>query len=516
MIRLLPLLTLGCSLVLPGLASRAPAPEHPNLLIISTDEMRWNVMGCAGNRVVRTPNLDRLAAGATRYATAYCVAPICMPSRRSLFTSRYAHVHGVTDNSKQCLANDGEVDLPTLLKHDGYTTGMAGKLHFAPEGPDWSFDFFWTYGKEGPGKLESYPRYVTRKHGPGALRPVPGSQPYPNDPLGKDLGKLGFPKEDSQPWWITDRSIEFLRARKGSGKPFFFFASYKEPHSPYLLTEPYASMYDPAKMVPPPIPAAVARERREALAQGILGPSRHLVDDPEMVKRLLAAYYGHMASVDDNVGRLLGELDRLGMRRNTIVVFTADHGNMTGDLGQWFKGVMYEGSSRIPLMIRAPTDSRFAATFNRGRVVNEIVENTDVLPTVLELAALPIPKGVQGKSLAPLTAGRAPGWKNRAFAARSTMMVRDGRYKLIRDPRQARRGGAGQELYDLQQDPKELKNLAADPAHAARVKQLDAQLDAWLKDRPAPIQVEGLKPPPHLFMTPEARAKYLANKRGDE
>src|SRR5215218_7425821 len=132
--------------------ARAAEPRRPpNILLIMTDEMRWDVMGCAGNPIVKTPNLDALAAGATRYATAYCVAPICMPSRRSLFTGRYAHVHGVTDNGARGLPNDGEVDLPTILKHDGYATAIAGKLHFAPRERAWSFDAFWSFTNEGPG-----------------------------------------------------------------------------------------------------------------------------------------------------------------------------------------------------------------------------------------------------------------------------------------------------------------------------------------------------------------------------
>lgn len=498
-------------------AGRAAEPPRPNILLICTDEMRWDVMGCAGHPMVKTPNLDKLAAGATRYAVAYTPGPICMPSRRSLFTGRYPHVHGVTNNGRQCLANDGEVDLPTLLKHYGYTTGLAGKLHFAPPENDWSFDSFWSFGNEGPHKLRTYPQYVNEKYGGQALRPVPGSQPYPNDPLGRDLGRVKIAKEDYQTYWITDRSIDFLHEQKATGKPFFFFTSYKEPHSPYCECEPYASMYDPAKINPPPIPGWVTRARKDAIANNEAGPSRHLIDDPAMEKALTAAYYGHMTNVDDNVGRLLAEVERLGLTDNTIVAFTSDHGNMLGDLGRWFKGVMYEGSSRIPLMVRAPARSPHAAAFNRGKVVNEIVENIDVLPTLFEMIGLPIPAGVQGRSLIALTSGKAEGWKNRAFAERTTMMVRDGRYKLIRNRHPDAASGSGAyELYDLETDPKEEHDLAAAPEQRDRVKRLAALLDAWQKDRPPPIRVEGLTPPKHLFLDAAARKQFLATKKADD
>jgi arylsulfatase A-like enzyme len=281
--------------------------------------------------------------------------------------------------------------------------------------------------------------------------------------------------------------------------------SYKEPHSPYRMPEPYWSMYDPKDIPAPKIPEQVKAERAEAIRQKQRGPMRHLIDNEEMARVLMAKYLGHVTNVDDNVGRLLKELEDLGLARDTLIVFTADHGNMLGDLGRWFKGVMYEGSSRIPLMIKAPGGSKYAEHFNRGKVVREIVENIDVMPTLCEMIGVPLPKeGIQGRSLTALTAGTEKNWKNRAFAQRTTLMVRTPQYKLIKDERKAKRGGEGAyELYDLTKDPKEEHDLAADPQYKAVVEELAKQIDAWQKDVPPPAEFPGIKPPPFAYTTAE-------------
>jgi arylsulfatase A-like enzyme len=202
--------------------------------------------------------------------------------------------------------------------------------------------------------------------------------------------------------------------------------------------------------------------------------------------------------VDDNVGRLLRRLRELGLAESTLIVFTADHGNMVGDLNRWFKGAMYEGSARIPLLMKAPATSRFAATFNRGAVVSQIVENIDVMPTLCEMAGVSLPSaGIQGRSMTALVAGQAPDWKNRAFAERNSSMVRTAQFKYIHNPRNNERHGGGKaELYDLSKDPLEMNNLAADPAHAAVVRDLAGQLELWQRDNPPVPAMPGVALPP--------------------
>lgn len=462
------------------------AQGRPNILFIMVDEMKWNVMGCEGHPIVKTPNLDRLAGEGTRFATAYTVAPICTPSRYSFFTARYAHVHGATDNSTP--TREPQLLLPSILRHAGYETAISGKLHFIPANAGYDFDHFWSFAGEGPRALETWPAFVEKKHGKGSSRELE-VQPFPDDPLGADLGKLTYPEEDAQTHWITDRALDFLK-RRDAAKPFFLFVSYLDPHSPSHLCEPYWSMYNPEKMPLPPT------FRQDSNKPARTAENRHEVNDPKIVKALTAAYFAKVTMVDDNVGRLLGALRKSGLDTNTLVVFTADHGNMLGDLNRWFKGAMYEGSARIPLLMKAPSAGPFAASFNRGVVVTNIVQNIDVMPTLCELAGVPLPSlGIQGRSMAALVAGREATWKEQAFAERSSSMVREGRFKYIKnDKKNARHGGGAVELYDLASDPLETNNLAVDPQHAATMKRLAAQLDTW-QTAMAPVPViAGVKP----------------------
>jgi arylsulfatase A-like enzyme len=227
---------------------------------------------------------------------------------------------------------------------------------------------------------------------------------------------------------------------------------------------------------------------------------------------MTAAYYAKVTMVDDNVGRLLAELRKRGLADSTLIVFTADHGNMLGDLNRWFKGAMYDGSSRIPLLIKAPASSPFAAQFKRGAVVSNIVENIDVMPTLCEMAGVSLPvQGIQGRSLTALVAGRDAGWKDCAFAERDSSMIRTPQYKLIRNSAKGMRKGGGEyELYDMIVDPLETTNLAADLAHAAILKDLAARLEAWQKNIPAVPVIVGVAPEPKSGALPGVQEKKKA------
>lgn len=538
-------LTLLMTLATVAIGIAAAANRRPNILFIMVDEMRWNAMGCAGNPLVSTPNLDRLAREGTRFASAYTCAAICTPSRYSFFTSRYAHVHGSTDNATA--PRPGQLLLPSLLRSRGYETAISGKLHFLPARLDYDFERFWSFASEGPGKLQRWPEYMDARHGRNsARRVVADSRPFPDDPLGRDYARLPYPPADMQTSWITDRAVEFL-GRHDASRPYFLFVSYLDPHSPSHLSEPYYSMYQKDKArIPLPdtfVPGGktAARQSTKGKAgaaapadtdddggEGGRGKGRHDVNDPEIVRTLTAAYYAKMKLVDDNLGRLLEALAKSGSAEDTLVLFTADHGNMLGDHNKWFKGVMYEGSARIPLIVKAPASGPHAASFNRGRIVPEIVENIDVMPTVLEMIGQPLPTdpGFQGKSLVRLVAGEDPLWKNTAFCERNSCMIRTARHKLIANgglaevaaaaaaaagekaperaprsrgddrtagPRRRQNPGASFELYDLLADPQETKNLAGDPAHASTFRDLLARLAAWGADSPPTPRIEGVR-----------------------
>jgi len=479
-------------------AVRGSAPGRPNVLFIMVDEMRWDALGCEKHAVVRTPNLDRLAREGVRFAHTYTVSPVCSPARASAFTGRYAHVHGVTSNGTP--AHNGEVFLPSILKHYGYHTAIAGKLHYAPRRYDFGFDQFWSFSSEGPTPEIGYSEYLRKKLGsPGKWPIVPGTCPWPDDPLGRDVGLFRYPEEDFETDWITARSLAYLRSRQGKPQPWFLFTSYLKPHSPSVEPEPYFSMYDPKKMPVPKLPPDAKAARAAARGQ----QRRHYVDDEEMMRVMSAKYYGAITHVDRHVGQLLAELEALGMAQDTLVLFTADHGNMLGDKGRWFKGIQYEGSARIPLLWRGPKGT----AENGGRVVPQVVENTDVMPSILETAGIPVPQGVQGRSFLKLARGGDAQWKDRCFSQLRGGMLVEGQWKLIDNSLE---GSGPFELYNLESDPKEERNLAEDARQRERVQAMRGKLAGWRAERPAPITVPGMSLPAYAQVSDEERRRTAA------
>jgi len=480
-------------------AAALAASARPNILFVMVDEMRWDAMGCEKHPVVRTPNLDQLAREGVRFASSYTVSPVCSPARACVFTGRYAHVNGVTMNGVP--AHNHEIFLPSVLRHHGYHTAIAGKLHYTPTRFAYGFDQFWSFSSEGPTPEIGYNAYLRNKHGSPAKWPiVPGTCPWPHDALGRDVGLFKYPKEDFETEWLTDRSIDYLRSRKGSSQPWFLFTSYLKPHSPSVEPEPYFNMYDPDGMPIPKLPP----DAKQARAAQTGRSRRHWVDDERMMRVMSAKYYGAITHIDDQVGRLSGELKRLGMAENTLVLFTADHGNMLGDRGRWFKGLQYEGSARVPLLWRGPKGSKE----NGGRTVNQVIENTDLMPSILEAAGLPVPEGVQGRSFLKLARGGDPRWKNRCFSQLRSGMLLDGPFKYIDNSLD---GTGSRELYDLANDPKEGRNLGADAKHRERVTEMATQVAAWRADHPAPAKVKGLAAPDYSLISSAERQEAVAN-----
>lgn len=483
-------------------ATAVPAQQKapPNILFIMVDEMRWDAMGSEKHPVVDTPNLDRLAKQGVRFSQAYTVAPVCSPSRACTFTGRCADVIGVTANGIP--AHDGEIFLPSILQHYGYHTAISGKLHYTPRRFAYGFDQFWSFTAEGPTPELGLNAHLVKKYGKGAgkwdIRD--GTCPWPDDPLGQDVGIFKYKDEDFETHWLTDRSIEYLRSRKGKQQPWFLFTSYLKPHSPSVEPESWFHKYDPKAIPIPKLPTNIKEIRAQQQGRG----KRAYIDDEQMLRVMSAAYYGAIAHIDQQIGRLLGELEKLGMADNTIVLFTADHGNMLGDRGRFFKGIMYEGSSHVPLIWRGVK----GAAENKGAVIDKVVENTDLLPTILESAGLPVPERVQGRSFLKLARGQDPQWKDRCYSQLRTAMVRAGRWKLIDNSRNL---SADFELYDLKNDPKEERNLAGEAKLRDRVEDFKRQLTAWRNDKPAPIRIAGMKTPEYAQIDPAERKTAIEN-----
>ena len=484
-----------------GAAAAAPPARRPNVLFIMVDEMRWDALHCAGHPVVETPNLDRLASQGVRFANAYTVSPVCSPSRASAFTGRYAHVHGMTINGT--CARRGEIYLPTILRHYGYHTSIVGKLHYEPRRFSFGFDEFVSFRGEGPTPERGLNAHLRRKYGsPAPFPSVPGTCPWPDDPLGRDVGVFRHADEDFETEWLTARSIDYLRSRRDKPEPWFLFTSYLKPHSPSVLPQRWFSKYDPDKIPVPQLPPE-AKALRAAARNG----KRHVIDDERMLRVMSAIYYGAIAEVDACVGRLLDELDRLGMADNSVVLFTADHGNMLGDRARFFKGVMYEGSTHVPLLWRGVR----GAAENRGRVEPKIIENTDLAPALLEAAGLPVPAGMQGRSFLRLARGGDPGWKDHCFSQLRNAMVRTPGYKFIDNSLDL---SGTMELYDMRNDPRETRNLAAEPAQRERIEDFKRRLSAWRKDRPTPVRIPGLAEPDYSAI-PDSEREEIRRRAPD-
>jgi len=407
-----------------------------------------------------------------------------------MFTGRYPQVHGVKQNGFPF--SEAEVTLPELLHAHGYTTAIVGKLHL--QMPKGAFDYAEiTAGGRGDGYI-TFLRAL-KQDIQGNLNPnvtaVPGTLVAP----GKTPLRIGTSvlDEDKYPEvWEANRAIDFIRAQKGKDKPWFLFLSMLKPNSEFVIPKPFDKMYA-AKDMPLPktfVPGAKltdgfvtdGEESTGGKSRKAGGPGsreRLFINDAEILREVTAHYYGAVTLVDKHMGRVIDSLDELGMRDNTVIVFTADHGNMLGERNRMFKGVMYESSARVPLLFRAP--GRIPA----GKVNDALVDNTVVMPTLLDLAGLSIPAGVQGKSVAPLMRGEEPA-PEAAYSWLSDKMVRQGDWKLI-VPNVANRGKP--ELYNVAKDPDEKNNLYGKAEAAETQKKLTALMDAWDSQKPPKIKL---------------------------
>lgn len=425
---------------------------QPNVLMIMADQLTALALGAYGHGVVRTPVLDRLAAAGTLFENAYCNFPLCAPSRFSLLSGKLATRIGAFDNAAEFRAS-----VPTFahgLRALGYRTCLAGKMHFV--GPDqlhgfeerlttdiYPADFGWTPNWDAPEE-----RIDWWYHNMSSVKDAG---------IAEATNQLDFDDEVAfhAERWLVDR------ARETDRKPFFLCASFTHPHDPYAIRREYWDRYDDAEIdlprVPPlPWEAMDAHSRRLARVSAM--------DDvsitEEDVRRARHAYYGEISYVDDLVGRLLATLERYGLASNTVVLFTADHGEMLGERGLWYKMHFFEWTLRVPLIVAGPGVA--------ARRVADPVSLLDVLPTFLDLGGGLPDKALlgDGASLAPYLRGASPGPRpvlaeyTAEGALAPILMVRDGSLKLVwseADPPL---------LYDLARDPDELENRAGDPAYA--------------------------------------------------
>ncbi|TWD74916.1 arylsulfatase A-like enzyme [Kribbella amoyensis] len=458
-----------------------------NILLLMTDQHRLDTLGCYGNQVCRTPNLDALAAGGTRFTHGFTPTAICTPSRATLQTGVLPYQHTLLANYERNVGYREELDedeyppFSRYLGAAGYQLGHVGKWHVGKvKGPrDFGYD-----GEHyaGWGNAVDHPDYLQylAEHGypPFEVRsPVRGT--FANGEPGNLLGGiLDQPVEATFEYFLAERTIERLRAYAEDGRPFYLTCNWFGPHLPYLLPESYYRMYDPDE-IELPVSVAETFADKPKVQQHY---SSHWTFDsvgPDRWRELIAAYWGYVTLIDEQIGRVLAVVDELGLADDTAVFFTADHGEFTGSHRLHDKGpAMYDDIYRIPFLAKVPGSPA-------GVVEDGFVTLTDLTPTFLELAGLDVPEYYQGRSLLPLVAGERPGdWPAEVTAEfhghhfpYPQRMIRTDRYKLVVNPADRN------ELYDLRLDPHELQNRYEHPELAEVRRELMGRLYAILRDR---------------------------------
>ena len=373
-----------------------PSQNQPNILWIMTDQQRADALGCVSSWM-HTPNLDRLAAQSARLSHCFVQSPVCVPSRASMMTGRYAHAHKV--RRKPGLL-PGEPHLFRLLKSAGYQTGLVGKDHVFSPDETHAFDIY------GPSeKVKFSDEWGLHLH-----------------QIKEDMKNVGswagarfhdLPEEGSSTHVIGEGTISALEQFAQSEEPFFLWSSFLDPHAPHTAPRRFESLYPLDKM---PLPDGALGEKCEELEgkprrQQMKRQAQLMPDATETdVRRYLAVYGAMISFVDEWVGKILDKLDEVGLSENTVVVFTSDHGDFRGEHGMVKKDlVLYDALMRVPLMVRYPG-------VVEAQVLETMVEQIDLHPTLCEWAGVEVPVGVQGRSLVPLLTGQTQAHRNEVFA----------------------------------------------------------------------------------------------------
>jgi len=463
----------GATVAAPSLRVHAfsQAPRRPNIVFFLTDDQRYDAMSCAGNPILKTPNMDRIAAEGVRFAESFVTNSLCRPSRTSILTGQYSHTHGVMQNSdgdnlpgRGALLPD-QLTFPHLLQRAGYWTALVGKWHLLNE----------------PGGFDQY-----------AI--LPGQGEY-EDPVMIANG-AGVKFRGHVCDVVGDQALQFLDDRP-KDKPFCLHIHFKAPHRDWIPAPRFAKYFEDVTVPEPRTFDNTLEGRPEAVRQTAMA----VADMPDFERRgcptdlspperkkcnlqaMVKNYYRVLLGVDQNTGRVLDYLDKQGLSENSVIIYMSDNGFFLGEHGLMDKRLMYEESIRVPLLLRYPARAR------KGYVDREhFALNIDLAPTLLELAGEPVPSWMQGKSLAPLLEGKPVPWRESFLyeyyeypgyhCVRKNRGVRTKRWKYIHYwelPEEF-------ELYDLENDPEERKNLASDPQYAEALGKMRAELEKLRKE----------------------------------
>ncbi|HXW04456.1 MAG TPA: sulfatase [Vicinamibacterales bacterium] len=446
---------------LPALAQRAP--DRPNVLLIMVDDLN-NDLATYGHPLVKTPHLDRLASRGVRFDRAYTQFPLCSPSRVSLLTGLRpdaTRIHDLQTDFRTILPD--VVTLPQMFRRQGYLAARVGKIyHYGNPGQ------IGTAGLDDPASWEITvnPRGIDKDE-ESVLTNL-----TPKRGLGSALAFYASPAPDEAhtDGKVASETIALLEEHRD--RPFFIAAGFYRPHCPFIAPAKYFDLY-PLERIP--APASSAGTADVPPAAWFTNPPHWGIDEQGQ-RQVIRAYYASISFLDANVGRVLDALERLKLADRTIVVFVSDHGYHLGERGQWMKQTLFERSARAPLIVAGP------GVTAGGRPSTRIVEFLDLFPTLAELARIPAPPGLQGRSLAPLLRNPDAPWDHAALTQvrRGTPPKSFMGYSIRTEQWRYTEwdgGQSGVELYDEVADPHELRNLAADPKYRETIAGLQLLLE---------------------------------------
>jgi iduronate 2-sulfatase len=466
-------------------ASAREGAARPNVLFIASDDLRPQ-LGCYGDKLVKSPNLDKLAARGTVFGRAYCQQALCSPSRISLLAGRRPHTTGIYQIGPTLRSKMPDVvTLPQHFKNNGYHARSLGKIfHVGIDDPQsWSVPSYVgkkpRYGPDGQAKVRAAAQALK-----AAGKPEPQTGPGRSFYAGPAFEAVDCGDDDLIDGDIAREAVEALRAyAKSPGQPFFLGVGFNNPHVPWVAPKKYFDQYNPADIhlpdnmyTPRNAPAFAASSGADFYWYGNVPKDRIIT--PEFGRQCIHGYLAAISYVDACVGRVVDELERLKLSDNTIIVFWGDHGYYMGEHSWWGgKHNNYEGATRAPLIVSAPGKKG-------GQRTSAIVEFIDIYPALVELCGLPPTPGLEGRSFAPLLDDPNQTWNKIAYSeyprgGRQGTAIRTDRYRYVEwTDKQGKI--IARELYDHANDPQENENVADRPENAAVIADLSRQLKAGL------------------------------------
>ncbi len=451
--------------------------KQPNIILLFADQFRYDALGCNGNDIIKTPNIDSIASDGMNFTDYYTPISLCSPARASIFTGLYPHNHGQLSNiaNFNCVFDKNVLDKQNLLKtlkSSGYNVGYAGKWHLPEEEntATWGIDTWYT--------LQTWINMLKQKgisyeHGADDVQRME----WTGD--AKFCGSSTLCEQDMQETFVADATIEMIEKYSKEEKPFLITSAFFGPHFPVAPPQPYDMMYDPE----------LVKKWGNFHDMFIDKP---LIQQKDMLRwnashltwsdwqKVIACYWGYCTFIDDQIGRILNKLKDSGNERETIVIFTCDHGDMLGSHRMFNKGMhMYDETHHIPFIVKWPE------TIKPNSKCHEFTSLIDFMPTLLEAANLKLPNNLDGCSLMPFLQGQIPdSWREdimcEAHGYESALctirMVRTKKWKYVYNP------CSFDELYDIESDPDELFNLADKLAFKHVLRRMKNRLVKWLQE----------------------------------